>query len=624
MSDIPLEHQVTIATLDDLSRELETLLDSFCSDAQHRFLLEQRVATQQQLQRVRHTIQQIRNTASPATGFRSGPNSEALRQSLMRVCIEMLEYYQEACQQRRLRPLPDGMAQQLTADWHHLSQAFELKAKEQGNLSQLFDKLDSLRKAWKSSGGDGVMERLLSRHYRRSKSGNADGNGTHGVGGGQQQASRHQMERLLTALLVNYELKNGAYVVMVDRHNYCQLGLGRKAIGTRHVVFDCSKLTRQEQMDVVAGICDRFASVFAQNAQHNLAQIEAQIQLAQLSLLAEKLRRLQHQIYFGHHHPTTATAFTNDEDDDHAQPQQQQPSPSSSSSSLSNQHDDVSSLDVDRHRQQQQQLPLRGTSSLLYIQDANAIEDMPMPSFVPSPWEWPDLLKVRHPYHPVFLGLVKRRPRRSSPIMRLRDAFTHPPAPATSEDEDNGNEQQAMQSYVQEVQYPEMVRFASVSIPSLCGHFCRRGRQFYEDVVANAQVRQAQDRHLLQEIGRDLVKIYAAIQLEASRAYMHRILAILHDMSMLEHQLNSSSAATTSHHHHSVAAPAWDSSAVTTGAASSSHPPPPPPIAAAGMPSSSTSPAGAGADPSSSQQHPSFAENQLSPPPADDSHVSSS
>ncbi|KAJ8663588.1 hypothetical protein O0I10_000833 [Lichtheimia ornata] len=620
MSDIPLEHQVTIATLDDLSRELETLLDSFCSDAQHRFLLEQRVATQQQLQRVRHTIQQIRNTASPATGFRSGPNSEALRQSLMRVCIEMLEYYQEACQQRRLRPLPDGMAQQLTADWHHLSQAFELKAKEQGNLSQLFDKLDSLRKAWKSSGGDGIMERLLSRNYRRSKSGNTDGNGTHGggVGGGQQQASRHQMERLLTALLVNYELKNGAYVVMVDRHNYCQLGLGRKAIGTRHVVFDCSKLTRQEQMDVVAGICDRFASVFAQNAQHNLAQIEAQIQLAQLSLLAEKLRRLQHQIYFGHHHPTTttATALTNDdEDDDHAQPHQQQRSPSSSSS-ISNQHDDVSSLDVDRQRQQQQQLPLRGTSSLLYIQDANAIEDMPMPSFVPSPWEWPDLLKVRHPYHPVFLGLVKRRRRRSSPIMRLRDAFTHPPPPpptqaAMSEDEDNGNEQQVMQNYVQEVQYPEMVRFASVSIPSLCGHFCRRGRQFYEDVVANAQVRQSQDRHLLQEIGRDLVKIYAAIQLEASRAYMHRILAILHDMSMLEHQLNSS-AATTSHHHHSVAAPAWDSSAVTTGAASS-NPPPPPPIA--GVPSSSTSPAGV--DPSSSlspQQH----------PPADNSHVSSS
>ncbi|KAI7878795.1 hypothetical protein K492DRAFT_170580 [Lichtheimia hyalospora FSU 10163] len=614
MSDIPLEHQVTIATLDDLSRELETLLDSFCSDAQHRFLLEQRVATQQQLQRVRHTIQQIRNTASPATGFRSGPNSEALRQSLMRVCIEMLEYYQEACQQRRLRPLPDGMAQQLTADWHHLSQAFELKAKEQGNLSQLFDKLDSLRKAWKSSSGNGVMERLWNRHYRRSKSGNADGNGTHGA---QQQASRHQMERLLAALLVNYELKNGAYVVMVDRHNYCQLGLGRKAIGTRHVVFDCSKLTRQEQMDIVAGICDRFASVFAQNAQHNLAQIEAQIRLAQLSLLAEKLRRLQHQIYF--HHPT-ATALSNDEDDDdhHTQPQQ-----SPSSSSLSNQHDDVSSLDVDRHRQQQQrqQLPLRGTSSLLYIQDAHAIEDMPMPSFVPSPWEWPDLLKVRHPYHPVFLGLVKRRKRRSA-IMRLRDAFTHSPAAATSEDEDNGNEQ-VMQNYVQEVRYPEMIRFASVSIPSLCGHFCRRGRQFYEDVVANAQVRQSQDRHLLQEIGRDLVKIYAAIQLEASRAYMHRVLAILHDMSMLEHQLNSS-AATTSHHHHSVAAPAWDSSAVTT-AATSSHPPPPPPIVATGVPSSSTSPAVV-SDPSSSltPQHPSFAENQqLASPPANDSRVSS-
>lgn len=614
MSDIPLEHQVTIATLDDLSRELETLLDSFCSDAQHRFLLEQRVATQQQLQRVRHTIQQIRNTASPATGFRSGPNSEALRQSLMRVCIEMLEYYQEACQQRRLRPLPDGMAQQLTADWHHLSQAFELKAKEQGNLSQLFDKLDSLRKAWKSSSGNGVMERLLSRQYRRSKSGNADGNGT--TGSGQQQASRYQMERLLTALLVNYELKDGAYVVMVDRHNYCQLGLGRKAIGTRHVVFDCSKLTRQEQMDIVAGICDRFASVFAQNAQHNLAQIEAQIRLAQLSLLAEKLRRLQHQIYFGHHH---STALTNDQDEQDHHDSQPQRSPSSSS--LSNPHDDVSSLDVDRHhqsQQQQQQLPLRGTSSLLYIQDAHAIEDMPMPSFVPSPWEWPDLLKVRHPYQPVFLGLVKRR-RQRSPIMRLRDAFTHSPAPAAiSEDEDNGNDQ-AMQSYVHQVQYPDMIRFASVSIPSLCSHFCRRGRQFYEDVVANAQVRQSQDRHLLQEIGRDLVKIYAAIQLEASRSYMHRILAILHDMSMLEHQLNSS-AATTSHQHHSVAAPAWDSSAITT-AATSSHPPLAITAATAGPSSSS---AAVVSDPSSSftPHHPSFAENQQTSPP-EDFHVSS-
>ncbi|KAI9258860.1 hypothetical protein BDA99DRAFT_538784 [Phascolomyces articulosus] len=627
MSDIPVDpHQTTI---DELSEELENLLDTFCSDTHQRFCLEQRVTSQQQLQRIRQTIQHTRQSSERWT---STTNSDSIRQSLMGTCLEMLNCYQAVCQHRHIRALSSSShgrnsnvvtnpIHQLTLDWQQLSQSFEMKAREQSNLAALFDNLKNLRKAW-------------------------------------TKKPRH-IERLLTSLLVTYELRPGAYVVVIDRHNYHQLGLKRNTMGTRQLVFECSRISRQEQMDVVAGICDRFASVFAQNAQHNLAQIEAQVQLAQLSMLAKRLRKLQDQVFYINNTSSTiqqqSTLGTTEEDANRTEEDEED----------EEEEDDVSSIEGNigrspmdplppprhhrprrRHHQRQQSnhlhqqqqrpfsYPITPTStpappfnpfpsvtpSLWYIQDDTGIQSLPMPSFVPSPWQWPDLLKVNRPYDPLLFGLIKRkrqppRPSRPTPssiprqqqqqpfIVRLKGLFsartryistvamgpsstarhhhhqqtqqqhrhsrqqqqqqqqqhsnttnststeddqdavggdtmtptTTPPAPGGGGAGMGGGMTTATTTRLEEGVEDPPVAFASVSISHLCGHFCRTGRQFYEDVTSNAQLKHSQDGHILQEIGRDLVETYAAIQLEASRTNMQRILTILHELTVLDH-----------------------------------------------------------------------------------------
>ncbi|KAL1932689.1 hypothetical protein VTP01DRAFT_8367 [Rhizomucor pusillus] len=482
---------------EDLFFELQTLLDTFCSDAQQKFCIEQHVASEQQLQRIKQTINLVR-TVAPDLDLIRNPNSASIRHSLTLACVEMLDCYQAVCHQRRVRAMREGMAQQLTAEWQELSQSFESKAKEQSNLVSLFDNLNGLQKAWKKP---------------------------------------RQVERIMTSILATSELRAGAYVVAVDRQNYSQLGLKRKAIGSRQIVFECSRVTRGEQMETIQGICERFAAIFAQNAHHNLSQIDLQVRLAQPFGLAKRLRQLQEQVYlpldYSQHEAAAAAAA------------------SAAVIDIDNvllQHDNLSSIilegggnnPADHHQQQPPPPPppnavppfrFSGTvePSLWYPQDEEGgIQSVPTPSFVPSPWEWPDLLKVRHPYYPVLFGLFKKkRRRRRVPVMvRLRGIFSA--KPRQESDQQDGEDE------------PD-ITFASVSVPDLCRHFCRAGRRFYEDVTINARLKHSQDSQLLQEIGRDLVNTYSAIQLEASRAVVHRILSILHDLSMYEENMQSTS-----------------------------------------------------------------------------------
>lgn len=515
---------------DELYQELEILLDTFCSDAQQRFCVEHHVASPAQLQRVCQTILQIRSLPRQE-GLIRNANSETLRQSLMRTCAEMLDCYQAVCHERRIRPQPEGAAQHLTAEWQQLSQLFEVKAKEQSQLAQLFDNLAGLRKAWKKP---------------------------------------REIERIMTSVLATNTLQPGAYVVVVDRHNYNQLGLKRAAVGTRQVVFECSRLVRSEQMDVVSGVCDRFASVFAQNAQHNLAQIDGQIRLAQPISLARKLKQLQDQIMYpaDQDMPSTAPVVDDGEDEDvdgdddddnisslHGDIGQSGLRPAIDASAAPPPPPPQSFPPPRQQRQQQSQqrqisasgmvrdiLPFRlsiatNATSLRYPyeEEEEGLQHMAMPSFVPTPWEWPDLLKVRRPYYPLFFGLIKRR-RRSSrdnhgTFRYLRSLFSDKPPRRSDPHTQEEDEQEIL--------------FATVSVPALCQHFCRTGRQFYEDVMANAKLKHSQDGHVLQDIGRDLVSVYAAIQLEASRAMMHRILIILHDLSLLD----SSTPSVQQHQH---------------------------------------------------------------------------
>ncbi|KAG0180286.1 hypothetical protein DFQ28_001441 [Apophysomyces sp. BC1034] len=271
----------------------------------------------------------------------------------------MLEHYNVTCQHRHIRSHSHDTIDQLNAEWQEISQAFDPKAKEQRNFRQLLDNLKSLRKAWKRP---------------------------------------QQVSRIMTSMLATYELKAGAYVVSVDRYNHSQLGLKTKAAGSRQIVFECNRLTREEQMEVVAGICNRFASIFAQNAQYNLAQIDNQIRKGQMTVLARKLRLLQEQVYLD---VEGASGMSSNQDP---------------------------GVVYQGHR-----FSTAVTSSLWCPDDAMGVQTMPLPSFVPSPWEWPDLLKSRRPFHPMFFGLVARkRKSRSSFASRFKGWFsTDSPQPSS-------------------------------------------------------------------------------------------------------------------------------------------------------------------------------------------------
>ncbi|KAF7731718.1 hypothetical protein EC973_008890 [Apophysomyces ossiformis] len=441
------------SSAEELSQELEQLLESFCSHEHQKFCLQQHVATHQQLQRIRQTIQQVRSLI-PTVGLTHNANSESLRQSLMRTCLEMLEYYNAFCQQRHIRALSQDTVDQLHIEWQEISHTFEPKAKEQGDFRELLDSLKVLNKAWKKP--------------------------------------RH-VSRILASMLATYELKAGAYIVSIDRYNHSQLGLKSKAAGSRQIVFECGKLTKEEQMEIIAGMCGRFSSIFAQNARSNLAQIETQIQKGRLTSLADKLQHLQEQVYANMSEIVGGGASCNQDPALH-----------------------------EGHR-----FTTMISPSLWYPEEAINVQTIPLPSFIPSPWEWPDMLKTRRPFQPMLFGLIARRRNANGSFMKqLKRCFSSAsPQPSVMTEKEEEEE-----------------IYATLSVDRLSRHLVRAGRQFYEDIATSVELKYSQDATALQELGRDIVKIYGALKMADARCSMQRILAILHDLALLDCQSNVENA----------------------------------------------------------------------------------
>ncbi|KAI9249463.1 hypothetical protein BDA99DRAFT_219393 [Phascolomyces articulosus] len=509
-----------------LYNELDGLLRIFTSDAQQKFNTDQHVANSPQLQRIRQTMQQVQRFV-PVVGLVGTPNAYSLRQTLTRTALEMLEYYETACRQRRIKTLPEEeTVEQLMVDWHTLSQTYDDKSKEHGTLTRLLGDVAQLKKAWRKP---------------------------------------DQVESIVTSLLASSEVRPGMYVATIDRQNYAQLGLKRKALGSRQIVFECGRLSKSEQIDAIVDLCHRFSTIFMQNAQHNLSQIENQISLARPSALARKLKRLYDSVFYlptssenSTHSNTTTTTSTSSDNIHQQQQQQQQQHPLHPRTTTTTATTTTTKQQRRRVLSQGAATPFRLTSamttpSFIWYPTRETAADfpiltMPAPNFVPAPWQWLDLLKPRKPYQPVLFGLIKKR--RSSLVATATTAMAthhHPSTTAvvTTNNNRNNNEDPA-EDASQRAEPPsslwapteflvkEETPFATIAIDQLCQHLSRVGYQFYEDVTNNARLGYHQDSRVLQGIGQDLVEIYMSLQLESARSNMQRILTVVQQLTLLD------------------------------------------------------------------------------------------
>lgn len=493
------------SNINQLYQEVNELLGGFCSDAQQQFCIEQHIASPIQLRRISQTMQQVLRFI-PVIGLVDSANSDSLRRTLLRTALEITGCLDTACRQRHIAPLTEAKIEQLLDKWHELSRAYDDKSREHGKLTELLGTVGQLKKAWRRVDQvDGVLTSIL--------------------------ASYGSVETRRAA---------GLYVAMVDKQNYAQLGLSRKAVGRRHIVFECTRLTRDQQIDAVTDICRRFGAVFMHNARHNLQQIDAQLSLARPTTLAHRLRQLHSMIY---HDPNNNT-------NNNHPPRRRVLS-----------HGDASATTTTI-------TPFRLTSpvttpSFIWYPRDNGNDDfpvasMPEPSFVPAPWQWTDLIKPRIPFKPLLFGLF-RRPRRSHHHRRheqqqpqqeeqadIDSQEVEPSVQPTDQDNNNNNN------------HLKNAPFATVSVDDLSQHLCRVGYQFYEDVANNAHLSYHQDSRVLQGVGQDLVEIYTNLQLESARLVMHRVVAICHELGAMSSTSTNpgmieNTSITTLQHQHTTA-----------------------------------------------------------------------
>ncbi|KAI7876271.1 hypothetical protein K492DRAFT_172651 [Lichtheimia hyalospora FSU 10163] len=469
------EHNNT-SNINQLYQEVNELLGGFCSDAQQQFCVEQHIASPVQLRRISQTMQQVLRFI-PVIGLVDSPNSDSLRRTLLRTALEITGCLDTACRQRHIAPLTEAKIEQLLDKWHELSRAYDDKSREHGTLTELLGTVGQLKKAWRRVDQvDGVLTSILASY-------------------GSAEARRAA----------------GLYVAMVDKQNYAQLGLSRKVLGRRHIVFECTRLSRDQQIDAVTDVCRRFGAVFMHNARHNLQQIDAQLSLARPTTLAHRLRQLHSMIYHdpnnNNQHPPRRRVLS---------------------------HGDAATTTATI-------TPFRLTSpvttpSFVWYPRDNGNDDfpvasMPEPSFIPAPWQWTDLIKPRIPFKPLLFGLF-RRPRRSH---RRHNHHQETQQEQEQVDVDSQEVEPSVQptTTIDNDNQLKDAPFATVSVDDLSHHLCRVGYQFYEDVANNAHLSYHQDSRVLQGVGQDLVEIYTNLQLESTRLVMHRVVDICHQLGTM-------------------------------------------------------------------------------------------
>ncbi|KAI8340662.1 hypothetical protein BC941DRAFT_488640 [Chlamydoabsidia padenii] len=233
-------------TNNELYKELDELLSAFCSDAQQQFCVDQDILGLDDLKRVRHTVQQIQSLL-PTT---CNNNDHPLQRTLVRVIQEILNRYGEACHKRNMRLLDDLLTNQSIGEWHQLKRQWEHKNMENQRLLLILDDITLLTQSWHNDHHGNKNNNVNDGSYKHLVLLPSLSNLPHRLSSATKRASsgtKHSKpinrdtlptcpslftfspqstaEDILTSLLTTFVFPPGAYTVMIDKHNYRQLGL---------------------------------------------------------------------------------------------------------------------------------------------------------------------------------------------------------------------------------------------------------------------------------------------------------------------------------------------------------------------------------------------------------------
>ncbi|KAJ2956617.1 hypothetical protein NQZ79_g7583 [Umbelopsis isabellina] len=219
-------------------------------------------------------------------------------------------------------------------------------------------------------------------------------------------------------------------LVQIDKHNYYRLGLSRHKVGQKYVVLETRD--REEQTQQVQQIGQDFSYIFAENAKNNLERLDQTYRYQGDINLREKMRvLLQHTTSHQHHHHIN-------------------------------------------NNYKLERIKFAATK---------------MPNFAPAEWQWPDLVKVRHPYQPLLLGLYRNRTKQQ-----------------------------------------KETQISTLSVRKLCEHFRKTGCEFYTSILDSATLLYSSDTKIMSQEGKQFLSMSVILQIEQTRSTLRKALVVLHQL----------------------------------------------------------------------------------------------
>jgi hypothetical protein len=245
------------------------------------------------------------------------------------------------------------------------------------------------------------------------------------------------IENIVTTIISNQP--SSLRLVMVDKQNYSRLGLPRYKVGHKYVVFDT--LDNEEQTRQVQQIGDDFSSIFEENARNNLDRLDTSYRYQGDIDLRQRIRILSQQL------SPHNTIINNN-----------------------------------------------------FMTEMIKFAVRKMPNFAPADWQWADLVKVRHPYQSLLMGLYRKRTKQH------RDT-----------------------------------QIVMLSVRKLCEHFRKTGCEFYTSILDSASLLFNSDMKVMSQEGKEFVHMSIMLQIEQNRLTLRKALVVLHQLRQVLAQQHTQS-----------------------------------------------------------------------------------
>ncbi|CAO3632374.1 unnamed protein product [Cunninghamella blakesleeana] len=398
---------------EDLYQELNELLSAFCSEGQQQFCIDQQIITREEIIQMKNTIQQIQ-TLLPTSDHH---NNHHLRQTLIIILQHIINAYRDALKLRNIsNQLNEMTINQYINEWHKLNHLLTIKKKDHHQLDFILDDLSQLSQSWKHHHSSLLLNQyhhslfsftkklnflnqqqkkaLFSSTFISLNSPNYNHNNNNN-----RMTSLTSTEDIFTSILTSYDFPIGAYMVVIDKYNYSQLGFPYKKIGTRHIIFDSYQLSLTDMISIITDLCDIFYDLFSATAQQHLSQTDAQVLKSKPTYISAQLKRLSSNIINQLHHHQHHHSNMNRPKNKYYSHRYSMNDPLS----LKNKKEHHFSFNEGISSSSSYRLSLTSPDTTHLLQ-----YPIPIPSFTPPPWMWPDLIKLRYPYDPYLFGLIKR------------------------------------------------------------------------------------------------------------------------------------------------------------------------------------------------------------------------